>query len=236
MSANTFRHFQRARELRFDAWFDSSPSLPSWLSTASGSTPGALPANTSLTASGMQAGGGFYTLTASGSDAVGAAPRICVTNTLTGGAKEIEFGVEGWKFSETSSTEGAFATQMDYMIALAGGGMGFVLEHSSAAGETQIRIIESGVTRVVSADGLQLVKMSQGDRQKSVGLRMLTLRGNNTHAVQMLVNGEDALTIPVNFGNQLTNNSIRASFGMVRVSGSAAQTMQFDSVILRVKR
>lgn len=162
MSANNFDYSLRQRELVFDAWWDNAANLPAWLGTASGSVVGSLPAGMTLTASGLQNGHGYYQLNATGSEAVNASGRVVVANLLSYIAKEITFELDGVVTSENrgGSDESPFVTQCDYLFFLNGGGFGVILEHSSAVGGTQIRVIENSVTRIVSTNGLDLCRFN----------------------------------------------------------------------------
>lgn len=237
MSANTFDFKLRERELNFDAWWDTSPALPSWLSTASGSTLGVLPTGMTLTAAGLQSGAGYYQINASGTEAANASGRIAVSGLLSYITKEINLELDGVVMSESrnDADEGPFTTECDYLFFINGGSYGVILEHASSVGGTQLRVIEGGTTRVVSTNGLELLKFGQGSKPKNLQLQ-IHQRGNNTHVFRLLTGGEEILTVPLSFGDQTANHSVRAAFGVTRVSGSGAQYMRFEKVRLNVKR
>lgn len=237
MSANTFDFKLRERELNFDAWWDTSPALPSWLSAANGTALGALPTGMTLTAAGLQSGAGYYQINAGGTEAVNASGRIAVSGLLSYVAKEISFELDGVVMSESrnDADEGPLTSECDYLFFINGGGCGVILEHASTVGGTQLRVVENGATRVVSSNGLELLKFGQGSKPKNLELQIQS-RGNNTHAFRLLTGGEEILTVPLNFGDQTANHSVRAAFGITRISGSAAQYMRFEKVRLNVKR
>lgn len=237
MSANNFDYSLRQRELVFDAWWDNAANLPAWLGTASGSVVGSLPAGMTLTASGLQNGHGYYQLNATGSEAVNASGRVVVANLLSYIAKEITFELDGVVTSENrgGSDESPFVTQCDYLFFLNGGGFGVILEHSSAVGGTQIRVIENSVTRIVSTNGLDLCRFNMGSMLKNIGLQIRNI-GNGDAEFKLLTGGEEQLTIPLSFGNQTANHAVRAAFGITRVSGADPQYLRFEKVRLNVKR
>lgn len=237
MSANTFDFKLREREQHFDAWWDTSPSLPSWLGTASGSTLGALPTGMTLTASGMQSGDGYYSINASGTEAVNASGRIAVSGLLTLRSKEITFELDGVVMSESraGSDESAYNTQCDYLFFLNGAGSGVIFEHSASAGQTQLRIIENNVTRTVGVQGLDLLKYGNGARPKNFALK-LKAEKPDSFVFSLLHAGGEIFSTPVAFVNTASNHSIRAAFGVTRISGSDPQYMRFEKVRLNVKR
>lgn len=240
MSANALSYTDagRSRTLRHDVWWETDGTLPPWLSTTNGSTPGALPANWTMDGVGMQTGQGHQRLICGASASVASEARIASANTVSFTHRVIELQVGGMVFSENSAASGddAAVTEMDYFLMVAGSNYGVFLEHTAANGHTTLRVLENGVTRRVRPHFVELVKANNGGCAKSMGLRTRQIRRDQWVA-EVLINGRVAYQEPLSWGLAAASvNNVRPAFGMRKVSGSTERWLRFESVQLRVQR
>ena len=241
MSANKilFNAPLRERVRRMDVWH-STDTLPSWLATASGpggGDVGSLPAGFTLSATGLEANGGYFALVSSGSETVGSDARVVINQTVAYNQKKIaiEFGgLVTSEYYDSSDTSATFPSDYDYGIYIAGGSYGIFLEHLRSVGLTQLRILTNNVARTVQPRYLEIIK-NNGSKSKSLGIA-LTQPATNTWQAEVLLEGEPIFTEPLEWPSTIQTAQNRAGIFMIKRAGTASQYLRFQSIKYTVAR